>query len=70
MRNLNEYPITKEEVRAFFLDVSNSVDHHETGLVGDIRPSIIRQLLDSFDQVFYEIYDGRWPYEARDKNKI
>lgn len=41
MRNLRDYPITKEEIIAFLV---NLADKYATdGGIGDIRPSLLRE---------------------------
>ncbi len=67
MRNLLEHPITKEETREVFEHALKKVSYEETGLIGDLRPSIVSHLVENFNRIWYEVYDGRFPFETREK---
>jgi hypothetical protein len=61
-RNLAEYPITKEETKEIFQNALNKY----TGIdvpCGSLWPSVYAQLLDNFDTVWYEVYNGKFPFE-------
>lgn len=42
MRNINEYPVTKQEVIDAISDAMWAVAYEQTLLVGDIRPYALR----------------------------
>lgn len=44
MRNLEEYPITREELSEFMDQIARDVDPEKTGLIGDLRPLMIREI--------------------------
>jgi hypothetical protein len=46
MRNLMEYPITKEEIIGYLTELFEDVDPEKTRLVGDMRPSLLREAIE------------------------
>jgi hypothetical protein len=58
MRNILEYPITKEEVETVFVDAFN--DHN--GEVGGHQQMVIQDLLDNFDEIWEKYYKDKFGY--------
>ena len=58
MRNLIQYPVTKEEIIGCLKEFVKEVDPETTGLYGDMRPILLAEAVDIVDQMYasYKIF--------------